>query len=85
MCGLVARVNGRSAKVTVPVVYLFHSYEFCDVSDFTDHRPWHHHFYARDPEARYRANWQFLAFLRTIGAEHIAATSFIEQMSYVQF
>jgi peptidoglycan/xylan/chitin deacetylase (PgdA/CDA1 family) len=53
----------RAWRLRAPLVYLFHSYEFVDVSAAGDRRPWHHRLYLRPAEARRRANQALVAHL----------------------
>ena len=74
-----ARRTGR------PIVYLFHSYEFCPRArdrshDAPDGRPWLHRLYAADPEERYRRNLELLeTMLAAPGIEPLVAESLVRR------
>jgi hypothetical protein len=76
---LAAALNQHNGS---PLVYLFHSYEFCGISHSTDDRPLHHRLFPQDADTRYRSNWKFLTGLQASGATPLAASAFIESLGY---
>ncbi len=74
-----ARRTGR------PIVYLFHSYEFCPASrqgngGAVDDRPWLQRRYGENREERYRRNLELLeSMLATPGIEPAVAESLLEK------
>jgi polysaccharide deacetylase len=66
----------ESRRTGRPIVYLFHSYEFCPRSGLRDRRPWLQRRYTVDPEERYRRNRALLeAMLATPGIEPVTGGS----------
>lgn len=76
--GLARTMTRVAWRARAPVVYLFHSYEFVDVSGPVDHRPLHHRLYPASAEARFQLNHRFLASLTTRhGLEPVSADQYI--------
>jgi len=68
----------RRTSSQAPIVYLYHSYEFCSVVRSCDRRPIHHRLYPTDPELRYQLNKKFLGYLETICETAYSADTFLE-------
>lgn len=75
---LIRAITRNAAQACAPVVYLFHSYEFVDITGPVDHRPIHHRFYPTSAEARYQLNQRFLASLKSRhGLEPVSADQYL--------
>ncbi|HXZ86607.1 MAG TPA: polysaccharide deacetylase family protein [Myxococcota bacterium] len=78
--GLFRALCSEARWTARPVVYLFHSYEFCPASSAPDRRPWLQHRYSGDREQRYRRHLELLeAMLSTPGVEPLVAQSLLER------
>jgi peptidoglycan/xylan/chitin deacetylase (PgdA/CDA1 family) len=83
MLSLVKLMARAAARSQAPVVYLFHSYEFADVSGLIDHRPIHHRLYPASAEKRFLLNQHFLESLQgSIGLEPVSADQYIGGLSH---
>jgi hypothetical protein len=74
-------LTSRARRRYAPLVYLFHSYEFVDVSADDDFRPWHHRLYLGPAEARWRANQVLLAHLsEDLRLQAMTASTCLDQL-----
>ena len=81
--GLFRALCAEARRTGRPIVYLFHSYEFCPRADERpDARPWLQRRYATDREGRYRRNLELLrAMLAEPDVEPLVAESLLERGS----
>ncbi len=69
-----ARLGSNSRA---PLVYLFHSYESCDVLPALDRRPRHHRLYPDNAQRRHEANLDFIRTLRDNFGMPVDAASYL--------
>jgi peptidoglycan/xylan/chitin deacetylase (PgdA/CDA1 family) len=74
-------LTSHARRRRAPLVYLFHSYEFVNVSATGDRRPWHHRLYLEPADARRRANQALVTHLsKDLQLRAMTASTCLDQL-----
>ena len=84
MLQLAKAITKIANQTSAPIVYLFHSYDFTQIMNDLDNRPWHQLLYPKLAEERYRINQRFLKnLISDLGLKAISAQEFLKENSKI--